>query len=485
MGKLQPIELQEGMVLSEGLNLPENEELEKGLVLTQKRISQIQNSKINFILTEENPGLRSLARKALQNKIGNLEHRVLQQGEFILLQGEMSSKIYLLLRGELEVIFTGDQFLPEDGNLEKTVQAVEMEGMTVANLSRPLTVIGEMGPLLFKRRTTSIRALKNTVLTIIPASGDELQNTLMHQPKLGLNIATGLAQRMGKGIESITAYKQLSKQCHEMLSHYPPRFTTIIEELIQRTENSSELGLIALKDILEDSPLYRKSYQFQNSVPFVPRNECKNQHMMDISGEDLFLKQYMQELSRGAFLCEAGDEANHIYVLHSGRMGVFEDDELLLQFKEPGDTLGAVHALSPQSMSQQNPKKRGHSLKALTTSRVMILSFNDLESIAKEHPRIIIHICKGLARRMICTNEEMTEALTNLDDSVMKLYGPHQSVLKEVHCALESCTTLKRHRQYLEKQIQALETIRNAIQDFKIKFDKLLSSVQSGSHLSM
>ena len=485
MRELGVYQLEKGMILAKSLTLPQGKILDRGRILSNTLVKKIQDSNLGEVSIDESPELLHLEKKSFRRELGKLDRRILREQEFLFLQGEVSSKIYLLLQGEMEVIYTANSLLPCKEDLddfhEDTRKIVETRGVRVASLSRPLTVLGEMGPLLSKERSTSIRTLKNTVIAIIPASGDEFQNTLMQHPKLGLNIAIGLARRMEECIDSITMYQELSKQIQDMLVHYPPRFTAIVEEVSKIAEESPELALRALKELLHESPLYRKTYRFQKPLSAADHQEARGSSESQFFGESLFLSPLMRKLDPGTDLCAPGDQADQIYILESGRVGVFEGDSLLLQFMEVGDTLGTVKALSGQGKQRPRIGKRRRTLKTLTETELMILPSEELESTAEDHPVIIVHICRSLARRLTQINQEMTEALGSLDEIIKKLYGPYESVLLEVSIALENCKSMKKHRHLLEQQIRDLAKIQDAIAKIQENFDELLVSVQTGS----
>jgi CRP-like cAMP-binding protein len=488
MDKMRVNQLEEGMILAESLSLPDGETLEFGQILSPILVQEIQASNLSEVCIDNSPELLALGKESKRRELGKLERRILKGQEFLFLQGDISSKIYLLLTGELEVIYTADHLLPSEDspnqNLEEIRKTVEDHGIKVADLSRPLTVLGEMGPLLFRERSTSIRTLKNTVIAIIPAKGDEFQNTLMQHPKLGINIAIGLARRMEECIDSITMYQELSNQIQDMLIHYPPRFTAVVEAISNKAKHSTELALKALKELLEESPLYRKTYQFQKPITAIDPESMRTPTPNDPILGSLFLSHLMQNLEPGANLCKPGDQADEIYILHKGRIGVFEDNQLLLQFKDQGDTLGTVKALSGKGKQRPRIGRRKRVLKTLVETELMILPSKALESTASDHPVIIVHICRSLARRLTKVNQEMTEALGSLDEIIKKLYGPYESVLLEVCIALENCKSMKKHLHLLEDQIQELEKIQGPIEKIQENFDELLVSVRTGSLLN-
>jgi len=70
---------------------------------------------------------------------------------------------------------------------------VEIHGNKVATIDEKGTVIGEMALLLNEKRTATLRAKNNTVISIIKK--DELKKTVEQQPDLLQKIAIALAQR--------------------------------------------------------------------------------------------------------------------------------------------------------------------------------------------------------------------------------------------------------------------------------------------------
>jgi CRP-like cAMP-binding protein len=90
-------------------------------------------------------------------------------------------------------------------------------------------------------------------------------------------------------------------------------------------------------------------------------------------------------VSKGNLVCKEGDPGDSIYIISSGKVGIFkysrkkQEDVLLAALRE-GDFFGEFGFFSD--------RKRHATVKALADSEVLEISRDDFDEIAKAHPRI-------------------------------------------------------------------------------------------------
>jgi len=482
MARLSLHELSEGMVLGEDVILRDGTFLSKGLVLSQSSLERLSESSLSSFAVDRSEAIDKVCTPQAIKKLPHLEHRVYHEGEYLFLQGQESSEIFLLIAGALEVVYTPDSALMEELDSKKAMELVDAGGRRVAQMKRPMTVVGEMGPLLCQRRSTSIKASIPTHVAIIPATGEEFRNTLMNNPKLGLNIAVGLAQRMEESLDNINLFEVLSATLQELLSRQPAKFKEVVDQITEISESVKIVAFKVLAKDLQDFSLYRQAFRYSKSKKSSLSSEFTESQCFKTE-LDLFPEYYLKEFDSGELLCQPGDDADYIYILHWGRLGVLEKEKILLHFKDQGDTLGTVKALSGYQQKPRRKDLRNRTVKALTGSRVLVLPVNSLEEIAKKYPAVIVHICKSLAARLTESNQEMTAALSTLDEGIQKAYGSTDSILIHVKIAISQCETVDPDSKILGVQIKALEKICASIETLRSNYDELLVSVHSHSTL--
>jgi|GEM_PF-1913504 CRP-like cAMP-binding protein len=482
MAKLSISEIDIGMVLGEMVTLKDGSFLSRGVILNQSHLDRLSEADFTSIKMDQAEDVLALCQSAASRALPNLEHRIYHQGDYLFLQGQNSTEIFLLLGGALEVIYTPNSSLFECSDPKEALGLISLEGRRVAEMKRPMTVVGEMGPLLSQRRSTSIRARVSSHVAIIPANGQEFRNTLIHNSKLGLNIAVGLAQRMEESLDNITLFEVLTATLQDLFTKQPAKFQRAVEHIEAICESSPIVAFKVLGQDLKSSPLYRKFFRFQK--PNTPSRDDQFGQSTGLKMElDLFPDPYLKEFDSGDLLCGPGDDADFIYILHCGRIGVFEEDSILLQFRDQGDTLGTVKALAGFKVKPPRKDHRTRTLKALTKSRILIIPIAEIETVAQKYPAVIVHVCRSLAARLTQSNQEMTNSLTALDEGIKKAYGAEDSILAGVRSAIELCDTVDPHRHLLSSPIQQLEMICTVIEAMRENYNELLVSVHSQSTL--
>ncbi|RYE08111.1 MAG: cyclic nucleotide-binding domain-containing protein [Hyphomicrobiales bacterium] len=108
---------------------------------------------------------------SIAEHIANQPTRTLEPGETLLTKGESRGDIHVLLMGEL---------------------AVERGGVTLANLSNPGTLVGEMSVLLRRPATATVRAVRETRIRSLIGAAD----TMAGDAELAMHIAALVAARL-------------------------------------------------------------------------------------------------------------------------------------------------------------------------------------------------------------------------------------------------------------------------------------------------
>lgn len=115
---------------------------------------------------------------------------------------------------------------------------------------------------------------------------------------------------------------------------------------------------------------------------------CLSEAMFDLNA--ILAELPVVEFQDGDVIVAEGKKADGIYFLKSGRVAVSRDDERVADINEIGFALGDVATL------MDHP--------ALTESRadgpVSVYAVRDGEAFLLERPELLLHLARGLARKM-------------------------------------------------------------------------------------
>ena len=99
----------------------------------------------------------------------------------------------------------------------------------------------------------------------------------------------------------------------------------------------------------------------------------------------------MKHFSNGEVIAEVGEKAKCFYVLVEGKVGVYKDANLIVEFSKAGDIIGEVSLILN--------KPRSAEIKALADSNLLIVS-GELDDIIRMYPDISKKLIKTLAERL-------------------------------------------------------------------------------------
>ena len=210
-------QLKPGMVLKDDLVTKGLFSLERGTVLTETLIQKVKNFLIEEVHIHSSSKITNLGNRALKTNSSSLTQKIYPKGEFLFLQGDQASEIFLLIEGELEVLYAREEKVLEAGSRDQRKSIIRSTGRKVTILQRKNSVFGEMGPLLKLNRTASVRTRSDSLVAVIPA-GEGLFQAMLENPSLGMIMAIGLATRMDDIIQTIRKYNSVVNQL-EPIAH--------------------------------------------------------------------------------------------------------------------------------------------------------------------------------------------------------------------------------------------------------------------------
>ena len=468
------------MVIKSTMNTRGEFSLDPGTILTEPLIQKIRSFMVPEVEVYTASRIMELGKRAISSDGVNLPQKIFPRGEFLFLQGDPAQEIYLLLEGELEVLYTSEESIKKAADRDHRRSVVRSNGRKVTLLQRTKSVFGEMGPLLHQERTASMRATEDSLIAVIPA-GDSLFNTMLEYPNLGMSIAIGLATRMEDTIQNIQKYNGIVYQLEPIVEDFPMLFTAIAEKLKARVIATKNESLEKLHEEIKKSNLYLRTARFQKESDvlkdLLPPSTRKQQRC----DERVFQGGKLLEAQRGEVICSPGSKANKIQIIYSGAIGIFLKGQKLIEYKRVGDALGTVRALLGFAHPEQKFENRNMELKAMGPTRYLEIDATELGILARKNPALILHLSRGLAERLSFTNDELLNSLSNIENYIRRLTRSKESILDEIENSLNLCLANPETSKLCVPEIRALTKMKETLEKVEDNFDRMMNSSRSGS----
>lgn len=129
-----------------------------------------------------------------------------------------------------------------------------------------------------------------------------------------------------------------------------------------------------------------------------------------------------RQLAKNSIVINEGDDTNSLYIILSGRVKVYLNDEngkeVILNVEQKGDYFGEV--------SLFDDGKRSASVMTLENSKFAVLEKDEFLKCLAEHPHLALAIIKGLTMRL----RALSENVRNL--ALMDVYGRVAHTLLEL-----------------------------------------------------
>lgn len=162
-----------------------------------------------------------------------------QKGHILANEGEMSSTVYILLDGEVEI-------LKQDGGGNQNIIARVGKG----------TILGEMGVFLDQKRTGTIRAA--TDLTVLEFTNENFLNALKRIPELSFRMFKSLSTKIANSNETMVVQSSNQTQLTIGIALLDLKPAKVINNLgqvtVHPTQMSQETGIErkTIRNIIEN-----------------------------------------------------------------------------------------------------------------------------------------------------------------------------------------------------------------------------------------
>ncbi|PLX19304.1 MAG: hypothetical protein C0601_02305 [Candidatus Muiribacterium halophilum] len=365
-------------------------------------------------------------------KTAKIDDKRFFPGDFVCLQGEKSESLYILKKGKLEVVV-----VPHGTKVSKEV--VNSLGKVVSILEGENINFGEIGAILSTTRSASIRAKEESIVGTITVN-ENFSTTISTIPKLGINIATTLSKRIKDTNNKVNFLKNLHQKIDERSKTNMQIFFKLVDKIGQASSRfTSSHWSRQLHEKLKNDPYYIAAVRTFRLKKKKDQNQddCSDSGSVPSLNTDNLVEYEMNDI-----ICNEGEPGKELYILVSGRIGVYVGDHRVATISKHGTVIGEIAVLIGRETGTY--ENRTATLKAVTYTQIMVVPGDSLDAIVQKDPGFISHIVKQLAEELPNSNKSYVELKENIEDS-----------LKE----LDAIASFKELTQELEKNLSDAENL--------------------------
>jgi CRP-like cAMP-binding protein len=461
-------DLKEGMLLGEDIVQGSSVLYPKDLALTEKHIKKLEDLGIEDVWIDNRHEMEEKINQKAPKAVSSLSKRVYQAGQYVCIQDEPSECLYILVEGELDVIYTdGQLFQPGMAAVDK-IPLIQQHGKKISSIKGRMVNFGELGALLGEHRTATIMASQESIVASISSVGESFNNTIIKNPRLGLNISITIAKRLKDINVFISRYNMILGQVDNMIREFSSIYVTVAGKLLKHVISSRDQTLELIHENIKKSPLYNRLFKYQKQA--ISSSSMKsNRSVSEIEDESFFNFGNIIGVKPNEIVCYNGELGDKMYVLVVGKLGVFVGDKMVASYESKGDIIGEVSVLL--GYAKHTFDKRTATVKAITRSRLMCIEASDLDNLVKKNPELVLHITKTLADRLKASNQVFIEAQNGVSDYLDKLAVKKGSCGYEIKAVLDQFMENVNLIDICANEVKVLKKISEAI-DSKYTFLK-------------
>lgn len=403
----------------------------KGAVLKEKIITQIRKYRdITGVWIDNSNEQKKLIAQNSPASVKAMKKLFLNPGQYICIQGEKADCLYILVSGELNVIYTDESlFPPKAGALEK-LPVIEKHGRIVNTIKGKMNSFGELGVILGENRSATLQATTDSIIAQIPVGTEGFSKTLINTPHLGMNIAINTVKRLKDVYSKIYGYHELIVHAEAAMKEYSTVYMELADSIFQKSQKTKDYNICCVHDRLKFSPLYKTDRQ---SRKYEPEDSCiSRKGGTDIHDEDIFSHGQILNKEAGTEILSPGENSNRMYVLIYGNIGVFHGDKLVATYNSRGDLIGAVNVLFAHAAKQKNIEQRTASVKALSDSQLLVIASSEFDNLVKKAPALVLHVTRTMAEKLKDSLLEYSETRKNVERIISRFAGNENSCAEEI-----------------------------------------------------
>lgn len=319
----------------------------------------------------------------------------LNAGDTLCKEGDVSTEIYILMDGRLEV------FKRDKRGRDKKIS--EIAGKS--------SIFGEVGAILKLPRTATIRAADHSIVQAIDVKKKSMDETILTQPRLGLSISLNLARYIKETNVALSKYTQfltdIRKFCDEYLAYYYQKSKSM-GDLYDQTHFA---WAKAIFDKAKSHICYgmgegvTRGQEVISSAPPPPPPPVTETQAQLSGGRDF---------QPGETLCREGDEGREIFILQGGHLEIHIGGKKMADIKDKGSVIGEIAVLA--GYATRKFETRSATIIAREASNVVVIDGTKLEAVITANPQLILFITRVLSERLPGTNA----ALMSADEHIKK-----------------------------------------------------------------
>jgi CRP-like cAMP-binding protein len=423
--------LQEGMILADALSCRGQVLFPKGAVLNEKRITQIRKYRdITGVWIDNSSEQKRIIAKNSPNSVRAMKKFFLCPGQYICIQGEKADCLYILVSGELNVIYTDETRFPPKADALEKLPVIEKHGKIVSSIKGKMNSFGELGVILGENRSATLQAVSDSIIAQIPVGTEGFSKTLISTPHLGMNIAVNTVKRLKDVYSKISGYHELITHAESVLQEYSAVYMELADSIFRKSQETKDYNLCCVHDRIKLSPLYKTD---RKPRKYEPEDTCISRKTgTDIQDEDIFSHGQILEVKAGYEILSPGENSNRMYVLAYGNVGVFHGEKLVATYNSRGDLIGAVNILFAHAVKQKDIEQRTATVKALSDSQVLVIASSEFDSLVKTAPALVLHITRTMAEKLKDSLSEYSETRKNVEIIIERFAGSENSCVEEI-----------------------------------------------------
>jgi CRP-like cAMP-binding protein len=412
--------LKAGMVLADDLAQGAQTLYPKSTVLTEKHIEKLKKYDFPQVWVDDSDEQKEKIASESPKAVSSLNKRVYAPGQYVCVQGERSECLYILVSGELDVIYTDESMFEDNMEGVDRIPKIQQHGKRITSIKGKMVNFGELGAILGENRTATICASQESIVASISAVGESFNNTVLKNPKLGLNISITIAKRLKDINNYISKYNAILSQADNMVKEYSMIYMTVADCISRQAVTTKEKGLYFIHEQIKQSPLYNRLFKFKrHSIDSGSMSRRKSPS--DGSDDSFFSHGQVENKGSGEIICYHGEVGDKMYVLIVGKVGVFIGDKMVASYETKGDMIGEVSVLLGYASKNKGFDRRTATVKAISRSRLLSIQAKDLDEVVKSNPPLILHITKTIAERLRASNQVFIEAQRSVGEYLDKL----------------------------------------------------------------
>lgn len=461
-------DIKEGMILAEDVSHKSSIVITRDTILKPSHVESLKKFKITDVLVRDVDGekLADEKIKSAPKSVSGLSRRMYRSGEYVCIQGEPSRELYILVDGELDVVFTDSSLFTRTMDAMDKLPIIQKHGKQLTVIKGKMVNFGELGAILGEKRTASIVTRKDSVIASIPVEGDSFNQTILKNAKLGVNIAVTLAKRLKDINVYIARYNSVLSQVDHMIREFSTIYVSVSGKILKHAIATKDRNLEMIHEQCKVSPLYNRLFQFKKQTMPASSNEEEDEGLSEHSA--IFQQGNLITQKPGDIICYQGEIGDKMFILVSGTLGVYVGDKLVVSYNRRGEVIGETSVLLGYASKSKGFDTRTATVKAISRSRLMCIEASEIDALVETNPAMVLHITKKLADRLKGCNDVFIAAQRDVGEYMDKL------AVKEGSCGAE----IERILDLFMENVNLIEVCSNEVKVLKKMFEAIDSKYQ-------